>query len=569
MIVVINNPNKSKEQNMASVEAPAEMVEKDCLGMSEKCKGLVNFIKKCSTPMTVAVQGDWGIGKTFAMKLIKNELKDDMHCVWIDTWQFSALPQDSNVFVEFVFTLYDLLDGEGKSKKNIKSLIADFLDGAKNSENAVISLGGLIGASIVHKDGTVKSRTMFLAEICDELKKKAEMVLEEKGSGKDKGKADRKKKICIFIDDLDRLKPQMAIEILEGLKNFVKLENCIFVLAIEKEVIVEGLTSKYGSQVNNVINGGRTRADMFFDKIIQVPFTIRKENHNISGLVEKIIGTAENAPADNGKIINHKNYTNILTGLKLYNPRSIERYFNLTGLYEYIHKAEKNDYTDVDYHDIKTLLTFMVVALEIEYKDIYDTMNEHVCDVNDDSEAIAEIKQLCQEAEIREKSVYDCFVDTFGVVFKNSQENTIKNTFKITNTNPLTDEQRYEKKIEKIINVLSDAGSIDAELFRPCLNSGSEFNTITTEDKRFAIGWNKKDNRTPYIKLGALDESTYAETVRFLETSDRFDRSDMSKNRYFLNKDKTIAVYFTCDRSTDDIEKLFGVAKIFSDTSEK
>ena len=47
----------------------------DSFNISKYINGLVNFIKSCNKPMTIAVQGDLGTGKTTIMTLIKNELK--------------------------------------------------------------------------------------------------------------------------------------------------------------------------------------------------------------------------------------------------------------------------------------------------------------------------------------------------------------------------------------------------------------------------------------------------------------------------------------------------------------
>ena len=38
------------------------------------------------------------------------------------------------------------------------------------------------------------------------------------------------KRVVIFVDDLDRLQPQKAVEVLEVLKVFLDCENCVFVL---------------------------------------------------------------------------------------------------------------------------------------------------------------------------------------------------------------------------------------------------------------------------------------------------------------------------------------------------
>ena len=54
------------------------------------------------------------------------------------------------------------------------------------------------------------------------------------------------RRFVIFIDDLDRLQPVHAVELLEVLKIFVDCENCVFVLAIDTSVVFQGIREKYG-----------------------------------------------------------------------------------------------------------------------------------------------------------------------------------------------------------------------------------------------------------------------------------------------------------------------------------
>lgn len=56
-----------------------------------------------------------------------------------------------------------------------------------------------------------------------------------------------KRGVIIFVDDLDRLNPPVAVEILELLKNIFSIKHCIFILAIDYEVVVKGLEPKFGS----------------------------------------------------------------------------------------------------------------------------------------------------------------------------------------------------------------------------------------------------------------------------------------------------------------------------------
>ena len=57
---------------------------------------------------------------------------------------------------------------------------------------------------------------------------------------------DEEERLVIFIDDLDRLEAGTAVELLEGIKNLLDCEKCVFVLAVDSSVIYQGIRSKYG-----------------------------------------------------------------------------------------------------------------------------------------------------------------------------------------------------------------------------------------------------------------------------------------------------------------------------------
>ena len=48
----------------------------DALGMENSCKGIADFLCRCDTPMTIAINGDWGTGKTSVMNIVKRILAE-------------------------------------------------------------------------------------------------------------------------------------------------------------------------------------------------------------------------------------------------------------------------------------------------------------------------------------------------------------------------------------------------------------------------------------------------------------------------------------------------------------
>lgn len=57
--------------------ATADVILADKLAVKKYLDGFTAFIRDCATPMTTAIQGDWGSGKTSAMNYITQQLEED------------------------------------------------------------------------------------------------------------------------------------------------------------------------------------------------------------------------------------------------------------------------------------------------------------------------------------------------------------------------------------------------------------------------------------------------------------------------------------------------------------
>ena len=60
------------------------------LGIGKYVNGLQKFIRHCPTPMSIAVQGDWGTGKTSTIKMVQEQLEKDkdtnnIRCIFFNT----------------------------------------------------------------------------------------------------------------------------------------------------------------------------------------------------------------------------------------------------------------------------------------------------------------------------------------------------------------------------------------------------------------------------------------------------------------------------------------------------
>ena len=96
--------------NFGLRDIPVENIEDEALGLRAYVDSLTEFIQQCETPMTIALQGDWGSGKTSLMNLIKTKTvnsNNKIHTVWFNTWQFSQFEMQGELSISLLY-LYHL-----------------------------------------------------------------------------------------------------------------------------------------------------------------------------------------------------------------------------------------------------------------------------------------------------------------------------------------------------------------------------------------------------------------------------------------------------------------------------
>ena len=75
-------------------DIPITSMNEDVFGVDKHVKSLCQFIRNNETPITIALQGEWGSGKTSFMKMMESELCDRTKpaterydSIWLNTWE--------------------------------------------------------------------------------------------------------------------------------------------------------------------------------------------------------------------------------------------------------------------------------------------------------------------------------------------------------------------------------------------------------------------------------------------------------------------------------------------------
>ncbi len=305
-------------------DAPISSGDDDTLGFQFYVDALHDFMLACETPMTVAIQGDWGSGKTSLMNLVRARIGEGsggrVKCVWINTWQFSQF----DLGADLPFSVISLFSRQLSRDEGVLSSIRRTLSEISMRRAAGKAAAGaamLTTAFVAGKDtaealsNTMAGTHFDLTERIIEMRANLDSLVQR--TRRDHG-IDR---IVIFIDDIDRLVPERAVELLEVMKIFLDLPGCVFVLACDYQVVSRGLRSKFGA------DGRDLKGKNFFDKIIQLPFSMPVGQLEVSTYLHNRLAAC-------GVLLPHEDdaeislYEGLLAHSVGFNPRGLKRLTN-------------------------------------------------------------------------------------------------------------------------------------------------------------------------------------------------------------------------------------------------
>ena len=466
---------------MASItDSPISKLEEDYLRIEKYAISLSKFIQQSDTPITVGLQGEWGTGKTSLMSLLLEQFNDEANrneiaSSWVNTWEYSMFKGAKETTPSVLKGMLDKLKDSCKERG-----VWTLKDDAKSTFNkAGKFLSGIANQVVANqtginvKDAVDSNSESYVAEIA-EVKKMISGLIQELINDE----KNPVKKVVFFVDDLDRILPSDAVEVLESLKNIFDIPNCVFILAIDYDVVVKGLESKFGPKTKE--NEREFRS--FFDKIIQVPFTMPVGAYDISSFLK-------NKLAELNVEINDEEVSQItkIVGYTVgNNPRSLKRYLNTFSLIKII--VLDDDEID-NANDINKIIIFATLGIQISYPEIFRllTQNPNYLDwnkefgnkINIDLDEIIQDIQKVGESKLTDEAWEQLI---WGVCQKD----------------PFLKVKAYN--ILELFNFLREVYENDKESLHEQLSSVLEFAAITNVDDDLAIKQvaNKAYTRTYY-----------------------------------------------------------------------
>lgn len=232
--------------------------EKDIFDRKKFGERLISLFENSEEELVVALNAPWGEGKSTFIKMWQNHIK--LNRTSIKTIYFDAFKNDyqKDPFLAITSEIYSSFEIKEDSKK-------EFLNSAKNVGKSLVwgalklgtklTTAGLVDETILEKSNNdisslINDNIEILIEnriknhqenknILDNFKSHLEKII------------DSDYPIVFIIDELDRCRPDFALELLEQIKHLFSVKNLHFLLIVNSKQLEASIKSKYGRDINS------------------------------------------------------------------------------------------------------------------------------------------------------------------------------------------------------------------------------------------------------------------------------------------------------------------------------
>jgi hypothetical protein len=235
----------------------------DVLKREENIEVLTQLVSTLTGPFVLAIDSEWGTGKTTFLKMWMQQLSNQatpflFFNAWENDFSENALVSLIGEIESQISTLYVDSKKQSKARKQltqIKKVGASLI--RKSLPVAVkIATSGILDIEKAYEEEISKLAESYAKDSIDKYEKSKSNIsifrdrLQQFVQDVISSKNGEKFPLLFFIDELDRCRPNYALELLEKIKHLFNIEGLVFVLSLDKNQIGNSIKSLYGQGMN-------------------------------------------------------------------------------------------------------------------------------------------------------------------------------------------------------------------------------------------------------------------------------------------------------------------------------
>jgi predicted KAP-like P-loop ATPase len=300
---------------------------------------IVEFIKECKTPFSIALSGKWGSGKTSMMKAMEKDLEEKYLTIWFNPWENEKHSEPMVSLLQIIMKKISLLSKAKESVKKISEVV---------TKSSLSIFKNIIDLSTIQENGEKYEYDNFSyihrQEKFNEMFKEAVMLaLCGHGEKCEDLKPVDSAKMIIFIDDLDRCEDSTVIKLLNAIKLHLSTKYCIFVFGFDRFHIEKSLS--------RTIDKTPKEAKTYLEKLFQNTFYLKPpKDEQIKEFIEDNL---------NEDILSKD--IEYISEFMSHNPREIKHFI----------RAFNFEYNRLEAKKLKIRGIALIVYLKIFYENVY------------------------------------------------------------------------------------------------------------------------------------------------------------------------------------------------------
>lgn len=244
----------------------------DSLNRGPYLDGLLTFIARLDKGV-IAIDGEWGVGKTWAGQSLKQKLdqKQQMRTIWLDVFEADWSDDPAVSLISAIAAKLEPEPSQTFIEKVAPVLTAILPLAAKAVINAAANYAGM-GEEITKEAADAgKTETQKYVQKHLEASRDKQRNLGQLKDLLNQTISGNGSKLVIFVDELDRCSPGFAVRFLERLKHLFDLDSVIYILLWNREQVQKTIEVFYGAG---------SSGQMYLDKFIDYPLHIPVSQNN-------------------------------------------------------------------------------------------------------------------------------------------------------------------------------------------------------------------------------------------------------------------------------------------------
>lgn len=269
----------------ATIENVLESIKENKFNRTQDIIDFIMALEQIEENMFISIDAKWGAGKTFYVRQIEQslnyltrktkgiksednvetafsknplgslELEHTYFPVYYNAWLYDNHSDPLMSLILSITKVCECYCDENLNRNTLSDKIISLMDSFSFSIGCVQFGSNFGNAKEKFSGKDILSAVKTEDEIRDKVKEIFDSIITE-----------NVQKFVIFIDELDRCRPNFAIEMLERIKHYFDDDRIIFVASINREQLIHSISKYYGTNFDST-----GYLDKFFDRNVYLP----------------------------------------------------------------------------------------------------------------------------------------------------------------------------------------------------------------------------------------------------------------------------------------------------------